>query len=108
MARGLPGPAIDTAAARHHDLLVISSGDLPALSEALGPVHPFVRRLRQALDDATDPQLGAYREAACQQAREGDLEIDPDAIVSKGSDHGAYVMAWVWVSDTDREPVPST
>lgn len=29
--------------------------------------------------------------------RDGELEIDPDAIVSEGDDNGAYVAAWVWV-----------
>ena len=29
--------------------------------------------------------------------RDGELEIDPDAAVSRGTDPGAYVAAWVWV-----------
>lgn len=27
-----------------------------------------------------------------------EVVIDPDAIVSRGDDEGAYVQAWVWVS----------
>ena len=29
--------------------------------------------------------------------RDGELEIDDDAVVSRGDDDGAYVQAWVWV-----------
>ena len=28
---------------------------------------------------------------------EGVLEVDDNAVISEGSDNGAYVMAWVWV-----------
>ncbi len=34
--------------------------------------------------------------------REGELEVDDSASVSRGtSDPGAYVQAWVWVSDEE-------
>lgn len=46
-----------------------------------------------------------YKEAAAKKAHEGELEIDGDAVVSMGGDPGAYVMAWVWVSD-DELPGP--
>lgn len=36
-------------------------------------------------------------------ASEGELEIDDDAVVSRGDDHGAYVSAWVWVPDPDPD-----
>lgn len=32
-----------------------------------------------------------------QYEREGELEIDDNAVVSHGSDTGAYVQSWVWV-----------
>ena len=39
--------------------------------------------------------------------REGDIEIDDDAVVSDGDDNGAYVQAWVWIpfsgTDLDKE-----
>lgn len=31
--------------------------------------------------------------------KEGELEVDSPAVVSHGSDDGAYVMAWLWVSN---------
>lgn len=46
-------------------------------------------------------QAESFRALASQQyEREGELEIDDDAVVSVGPDSdGAYVQAWVWVSD---------
>jgi len=44
-----------------------------------------------------------YREAAREQYGGGDagIEIDEGAVVSRGSDPGAYVAAWVWVENPD-------
>lgn len=45
----------------------------------------------------------AYRRAIIALARkdhrvrEGELEIDDDAVISLGFDNGAYVQAWIWV-----------
>jgi hypothetical protein len=42
-----------------------------------------------------------YIEAARDQyGEEGACEIDDNAVVSHGSDPGAYVQAWVWVEET--------
>jgi hypothetical protein len=30
--------------------------------------------------------------------REGAIEFDDDAVVSEGSDNGAYVEGWIWLS----------
>lgn len=38
---------------------------------------------------------------------EGLIEVDDETAVSVGSDSGAYVMAWVWVSDEDLAPPSS-
>ena len=50
-----------------------------------------------------EPHLTAYVDGAdnLKIVRDGELEIDGDAIVSKGSDGGAYVMAWLYVEDED-------
>lgn len=41
-----------------------------------------------------------YVEAAREEfGSDGELEIDEGAVVSRGSDGGAYVAAWVWVED---------
>lgn len=37
--------------------------------------------------------------ARAQHASDGDVEIDDNAVVSRGTDNGAYVQAWVWVDD---------
>lgn len=48
--------------------------------------------------DLTDE---AYIEAArCEYQREGAIEIDDHAKISRGNDDGAYVAAWVWVAHT--------
>ena len=44
----------------------------------------------------------AYRRAArAEYEREGEVEIDDNAVISRGDDAGAYVQAWVWVSDEE-------
>lgn len=68
---------------------------------------PLVRlrdKLDEALADAKNPVLQKYRERADEEkGREGELEIDDDAVVSHGEDRGAYVMAWVWIEDEEDE-----
>lgn len=48
-------------------------------------------------DGESDP----YVIAAMNNAREGEIEVDSNAVVSRGSDAGAYVMAWKWVSNQE-------
>ncbi|MFN0132851.1 MAG: hypothetical protein ACKVW3_10050 [Phycisphaerales bacterium] len=51
----------------------------------------------------TDPEDEANRLEIIRLARneyqnyDGDIEIDDNAVVSHGTDNGAYVQAWVWV-----------
>ncbi|WP_266032393.1 hypothetical protein [Brucella intermedia] len=46
--------------------------------------------------EAGDPIDAAYRNAV---ETNDDLEVDEDAIVTHGADAGAWVHAWVWVTD---------
>lgn len=47
-----------------------------------------------------------YREAAkAQHHVEGEVEVDDRAKVSRSSDGGAYIMAWVWVDNADAEAI---
>lgn len=56
--------------------------------------------LREQDDNAA--AFDRYREAAVSaHGAEGECEIDDNAPVSKGDYPGAYVQAWVWVSDED-------
>lgn len=52
-----------------------------------------------------EPELNAYATAAegLNIVSDGECEIDSWGIVSKGEDLGAYVMAWVWVADSDLD-----
>ena len=59
---------------------------------------------RTPINDAT---ARAYRDAAYRiWHRDGEIEIDDDALISRGTDNGAYVQAWVWVYDDQLEPDP--
>lgn len=43
-----------------------------------------------------------FRRAAQRvHGRDGDVEIDENAAVSRGDDDGAYVQAWVWVDNEE-------
>lgn len=45
-----------------------------------------------------------YRQRARETIhRDGEIEIDGNAVVSAGGDNGAYVAAWVWVEDDEAE-----
>ena len=44
-----------------------------------------------------------YVQAARAQCSDGELEVDENAVVSRGSDKGAYVQAWIWVDDPDAD-----
>ena len=46
-----------------------------------------------------------YVAAAIEMSREGELEVDDCAVVSRGDDEGSYVSAWLWVPGLlDDEP----
>lgn len=97
--------AIPSHASTH---ILMSKEDLAVLARKLGPDHDITTRVRSGLADIADPALTKYRAAAMRQAREGDLEIDCHAVVSKGSDPGAYVMAWLWSATTKPASAPTT
>lgn len=52
--------------------------------------------IRTLLQDRLDGDKGYVDHAKDEWHRDGEIEIDDDAIVSE-SDEGAYVQAWVWV-----------
>jgi len=35
--------------------------------------------------------------------RDGELEFDDGAVVSRGADNGAYVQCWAWVEDDPED-----
>lgn len=49
------------------------------------------------------PRFEAYRKAAKQlvKGEEGNVEVDDTAGISEGDDDGAYVEAWLWVSNDE-------
>jgi hypothetical protein len=78
--------------------LQISDDDLKDIK----PASPLYWRVTEALAsiEAGRPYV-KYAEDRLQ--RDGDLEIDDDAVVSLGFDDGAYIMCWKWIdNDTMR------
>lgn len=60
----------------------------------------------EATDASTDPADQAYRDAARRlHHRGGDIEIDDNAVVSRGDDPGAYVQAWIWIDKASTHPL---
>lgn len=49
-----------------------------------------------------------YVAAAIKKQHDSELEVDLPAVVSRGADDGAYVMAWVWVSNEDAGIPPGS
>lgn len=43
------------------------------------------------------------KQARAEYQSEGKIEIDDNAKLSRGTDNGAYVEAWVWVEDLEAE-----
>lgn len=94
------------------DLTVVSALHLTALQKAC--TKGFVSKASEplpspAVEVEVDPNDNLYREAAdTKWGREGECEIDDGAVVSVSDDDGAYVAAWVWISDEEagirREP----
>jgi hypothetical protein len=54
-------------------------------------------------DAATENRKAFVTAAQVHQRRDGELEIDDDAVVSLSDFGGAYVAAWVWVDKEDME-----
>ena len=61
------------------------------------------QEIDEFLPENRGKDLGKYRAAAERKQRDGEIEIDSDAVVSKGDDSGAYVMAWMWICDGELE-----
>ncbi|PZR92023.1 MAG: hypothetical protein DI537_14450 [Stutzerimonas stutzeri] len=66
--------------------------------------HPvtagIIRKIDETIADAAEP--GGWADKARElYGEDGKVEIDGDAVVSTGEDPGAYVMAWVWVTEDE-------
>lgn len=68
-----------------------SKGDRPASKED----ERIATKIEQDIQDRWK-QDRRYIDAV---ETDDELEIDPDTVVSAGGDPGAWVMAWVWISD---------
>jgi hypothetical protein len=82
-------------------LLDLNADALKKLAKAArkGGVPKVAESIDHAIKDDDPATDEKYRDAV--PAKDGELECDGDAIVSKGGDGGAYVQCWVWVADED-------
>jgi len=86
----------------------ITEDNVTSLREAL-QVQPLAESVADLLDrvavaerNAIDPTLAAYRtRARTTRHNEGAVEIDEAAPVSWAGEGGAYVQAWIWISDDE-------
>lgn len=85
---------------------------------AAGVTEPFLRAAFEALGVTFGDCTRVFGESAEQSphvryarmhlTREGEVEVDDPAVVSRGDDPGAYVMAWLWVNAEDVDCVGDT
>lgn len=80
--------------------IIITDEHAKAILALLGPEHA---EIAAAITEKLEPVPNAedYRDAAEREHASDELEIDQGAPVSPGGDPGAWVQAWVWVSDED-------
>lgn len=64
---------------------------------------PVAERIKEMVADRKNATYEKYRSAV---EASDNLDVDGDAVVSKGDDPGAYVMCWTWVSDTQAGITP--
>ena len=82
-------------------------GQLPQLIKNIGRLADELKRYNDRQTETPERSGDAgtapwYIEAARKRwEREGEIEIDDDPKVSAGDDPGAYVQAWVWVSNEE-------
>ena len=100
-----------------------TKNETPAAARIMDPTEPGTARLTAALAEKCELHGSTdCKECAEEQRRkeilalaedtlplsDGELELDPDAVVSEGGDNGAYVQVWAWVSfagtTLDKEP----
>ena len=101
--------AIEAAAREYVRIFNASVKRAPTASIAIavGKAEDAIVRAVGAADHANDGgELDVYRTAARDfYGRDGEIEIDDDAVVSIGED-GAYVAAWVFIqSDATDDTV---
>jgi hypothetical protein len=73
-----------------------------ALKDKGAPFERIIDDIERSVDTQKGPEAAKYREMASELSKDGVLEIDDGAIVSMGDDPGAYVMAWLWVSNGEK------
>src|SRR5262245_7592303 len=69
------------------------------ITQARAALQAYDKWVAEAKDPGDGPDDAWYIERAREEYDGDVIDIDDDAIVSRGTDPGAYVAAWVWVYD---------
>lgn len=94
---GTPPAAVLDIATKFDTVTPLSDEDIDDLCESLNHGGlDFSDVVELEGKDSSDPYVAAAQEHRLLE--EGTLEVDPKTIVSESED-GAYVMAWIWVSN---------
>jgi hypothetical protein len=94
----------------HYPITGMQIDEVHALLKALKKVELPVQIAAQAAvlrkqlvehdEEQNSSASGEYRgRAKAGFHKDGEIEVDDNAVVSYGGDDGAYVMAWVWIAD---------
>jgi len=75
----------------------VRASALEYIEELAEAGHQRAVYLLAEIDSAAEEQEALRWYAVNWETCDGDFEVDPGAVVSKGDDPGAYVQAWVWV-----------
>jgi hypothetical protein len=84
----------------------LTFGDCVRVLHELNPGAVSIGTVLDTLSEAQSETEQAYVAAAQGKASDGNLEVDSNAIASTGCDDGAYVLAWVWVSNAEAGVKP--
>lgn len=90
------------------NLLEAASNVLVAASAVPEELVPKLEELRKAVNAIREHSVDEENREIIQMAMEqherpGEVEVEPDGVVSISEDNGAYVQAWVWVSFADTK-----
>lgn len=86
----------------------LSDKEADALLASTATPVSIVKQILDYRESLTDPMDNWFRQAAMERSKDGELEVDDGAIVSRGDDAGAYVQAWLWVDDCEHTWVDAT
>lgn len=83
------------------DELVMSVNFTPEKEEIVQAVKASGLTFGEIITPFQEDESNPYVKAAIEKNEAGEMEVDCPAVVSDGDDRGAYVLAWLWVTDEE-------